>query len=51
MAFDECSERFHHAVIASAILDRLLHHSAVVNIKWNNYRFKAKLPTEIMPGT
>ncbi|HOY90065.1 MAG TPA: ATP-binding protein, partial [Bacillota bacterium] len=33
-------ELFGDAVIASAILDRLLHHSRVVNIRGHSYRLK-----------
>jgi hypothetical protein len=29
-------------VIVTAILDRLLHHSVVINIKGNSYRLRAK---------
>ncbi|MDR3708827.1 MAG: ATP-binding protein [Capsulimonadaceae bacterium] len=35
-AFSDWSELFHDPVIVTAILDRLLHHSVVVNIKGNN---------------
>ena len=42
-AFDEWSELFHDPVIVTAILDRLLHHSVVVNIKGNSYRLRNKL--------
>ena len=42
-AFEEWSELFHDPVIVTAILDRLLHHSTVVNIKGNSYRLKDKL--------
>ena len=45
-AFDEWSELFHDHVIVTAILDRLLHHSAVVNIKGSSYRLKGKLQEE-----
>ena len=45
-AFDEWSELFHDSVIVTAILDRLLHHSSVVNIKGNSYRLKGKLSVE-----
>lgn len=41
-AFDEWSELFHDPVIVTAILDRLLHHSVVVNIKGNSYRLRNK---------
>jgi len=50
-AFDEWVELFHEPVIVTAILDRLLHHSIVVNIKGNSYRLKGKLTGEVMPGT
>ena len=43
-AFDEWSELFHDPVIVTAILDRLLHHCVVVNIKGNSYRLRGKLP-------
>ena len=46
-AFDEWSELFHDPVIVTAILDRLLHHSTVVNIKGNSYRLKGKLREEV----
>jgi DNA replication protein DnaC len=45
-AFDEWSELFHDTVIVTAILDRLLHHSVVINIKGNSYRLRGKLPVE-----
>lgn len=45
-AFDEWAELFHDPVIVTAILDRLLHHSVVVNIKGNSYRLRNKLPLE-----
>ena len=38
--FREWGEIFTDNVIASAILDRLLHHSTVINIKGNSYRLK-----------
>jgi DNA replication protein DnaC len=42
-AFDEWAELFHDPVIVTAILDRLLHHSVVVNIKGNSFRLRNKL--------
>lgn len=39
-SFGDWQELFGDAVIASAILDRLLHHSKVVNIKGHSYRLK-----------
>lgn len=49
-AFDEWSELFHDPVIVTAILDRLLHHSVVVNIKGGSYRLRNKLGPEA-PGS
>ena len=39
-SFIDWQELFGDAVIASAILDRLLHHSRVVNIRGHSYRLK-----------
>jgi DNA replication protein DnaC len=36
----------HDEVIVTAILDRLLHHSTVINIKGNSYRLKGKISRE-----
>lgn len=44
-AFGDWQELFHDPVIVTAILDRLLHHSVVVNIKGNSYRLKGKIGT------
>jgi len=41
--FKDWGEIFGDKVIASAILDRLLHHSHVVNIRGSSYRLKDKL--------
>lgn len=41
-AFGDWTELFHDPIIVTAILDRLLHHSAVINIKGNSYRLKGK---------
>jgi DNA replication protein DnaC len=38
--FGDWQELFGDAVIATAILDRLLHHCKVVNIKGHSYRLK-----------
>ena len=43
-AFSDWAELFHDPVIVTAILDRLLHHSVVINIKGHSYRLKGKLP-------
>jgi len=45
-AFSDWSELFTDQVIVTAILDRLLHHSTVINIRGNSYRLKGKLPKE-----
>lgn len=39
-SFSEWEEMFGDSVIASAMLDRLLHHCLVINIKGNSYRMK-----------
>jgi DNA replication protein DnaC len=41
-AFSDWAELFCDPVIVTAILDRLLHHSVVINIRGNSYRLKAK---------
>lgn len=41
-SFSDWQELFHDPVIVTAILDRLLHHSVVINIKGNSYRLKEK---------
>jgi len=42
-AFSDWTELFHDPVIVTAILDRLLHHSVVINIKGNSYRLRGKI--------
>jgi len=42
-AFGDWAELFHDPVIVTAILDRLLHHSVVVNIKGSSYRLRGKI--------
>jgi DNA replication protein DnaC len=49
-AFSDWTEMFHDPVIVTAILDRLLHHSAVINIRGNSYRLRGKTGTEAMGG-
>jgi DNA replication protein DnaC len=41
-AFADWSEVLGDAVIATAILDRLLHHSHVLNIRGDSYRLRDK---------
>lgn len=50
-SFTEWAELFHDQVIVTAILDRLLHHSIVVNIKGNSYRLRDKLGKEVETTT
>jgi len=45
-AFTDWAELFHDTVIVTAILDRLLHHSVIINIKGNSYRLKGKIDME-----
>jgi DNA replication protein DnaC len=42
-AFSEWTELFEDPIIVTAILDRLLHHSAAINMKGHSYRLKDKL--------
>jgi DNA replication protein DnaC len=42
-AFNEWTELFEDPVIVTAILDRLLHHSVVINMKGHSYRLKDKM--------
>ena len=39
-SFSEWEEMFGDPVIAAAMLDRLLHHCRVINIKGNSYRMR-----------
>ena len=41
-SFVDWGEIFGDAVLATAILDRLLHHSTTINIKGESYRLKSK---------
>lgn len=41
-SFSEWGDVFGDAVLATAILDRLLHHSTVVNIRGDSYRLRDK---------
>lgn len=42
-SFGKWGEVFNDSILANAILDRLLHHSTVINIKGTSYRIKDKL--------
>ena len=41
-SFVDWGDIFSDAVLATAILDRLLHHSTTINIKGESYRLKTK---------
>jgi DNA replication protein DnaC len=45
-AFADWEELFHDPIIVTAILDRLLHHSVVVNIKGHSYRLRGKIASK-----
>lgn len=45
-AFSDWTELFQDPVVVTAILDRLLHHSVVINIRGNSYRLKDKIDKE-----
>jgi len=42
-AFSDWTELFHDPVIVTAFLDRLLHHSVVINIRGKSYRLRGKV--------
>ena len=44
--FAEWTELFHDPVIVTAFLDRLLHHSVIINIQGNSYRLRGKVGKE-----
>ncbi len=46
-AFSDWAELFQDPVLVSAVLDRLLHHSTVINIKGHSYRLRGKLGEEV----
>ena len=47
-AFSDWTELFHDPVIVTEILDRLLHHSTVINIRGNSYRLMGKTAEEAL---
>jgi DNA replication protein DnaC len=47
-AFSDWTELFHDPVIVTAVLDRLLHHSVVINIKGNSYRLRKNNEKEVI---
>jgi DNA replication protein DnaC len=48
-SYSQWGEIFNDTVIASAILDRILHHCTTVNIKGESYRMKERLKTGLVP--
>lgn len=50
-AFTEWTEMFHDPIIVTAILDRLLHHSVVINIRGKSFRLKEKIEKELIDMT
>lgn len=42
-AFSDWTELFHDPVIVTAFLDRLLHHSVIINIRGSSYRLRGKV--------
>jgi DNA replication protein DnaC len=49
-SFSQWNEIFGDPVIATAILDRILHHSTTINIKGNSYRLKEKVKAGLLRG-
>lgn len=47
-AFSDWTELFHDPVIVTAVLDRLLHHSVVINIRGNSYRLRKNNENEVI---
>jgi DNA replication protein DnaC len=50
-SFGQGGEVFGHAIIATAILDRLLHHRVVINIKGASYRLRDKQQAGLLKKT
>jgi len=50
-SFSQWGEVFSDQVMATAILDRLLHHSTIINIKGESYRLKEKRKSGILGKT
>ncbi|NLZ14838.1 MAG: ATP-binding protein, partial [Thermotogaceae bacterium] len=48
--FSEWDKVFSDHVIATAILDRILHHSHIVNIRGKSYRLKEKMKSGLREG-
>jgi DNA replication protein DnaC len=50
-SYGEWGEIFHDTVLATAVLDRLLHHSHTINIKGDSYRLKEKRKAGLLAKT
>ncbi len=50
-SFSEWGELFTDQVLATALLDRLLHHSSILNIRGQSYRLKEKRQAGLFQGT
>ena len=46
-AFSDWTELFHDPVIVTAVVDRLLHHATVINIRGNSYRLMGKIANKM----
>jgi len=45
--FGEWVELMGDSVLVTAVLDRLLHHARIINIRGNSYRLKDRAKTEL----
>ena len=50
-SFTDWGEIFNDQILATAILDRLLHHSTAINIKGESYRLKEKKKAGLLGTT
>lgn len=48
-SYSEWGDMLGSTVLATAILDRLLHHSSVFNIRGDSYRLKEKIQAGVVP--
>ena len=48
-SYGDCGSIFGDSIIATAILDRLLHHSATINIRGQSYRLKDRRRAGLVP--
>jgi len=49
-SFSEWGDLFTDQVLATALLDRLLHHSSIINIRGQSYRLKEKRQAGLFQG-